>query len=223
MTKVNIFGFGEIEAVLKRLLLLTIESSVQLHVGRYDDNLVGSMHEQMNTNAVTWCVESDKEIMQVYDDMTSELTTLMNITSNVKINVQHKMSLSTWPPNLNNPNFTLVTETCYDCLFGELNTTNRRWRNLVDRTPPTSGDGAYDTSSLLNMILLWVRIGQGNGSSTEPSILWSSITTCDLSYGGKKSPMLFTMLKEEGFKVVFKYEKVSIFYCSVKKLQSCSR
>ena len=94
MTKVNIFGFGEIEAVLKRLLLLTIESSVQLHFGQYDDNLVGSMHEQMNANAVTWCVESDKEIMQVYDDMTSELTILMNITSNVKINVQHKMSLS---------------------------------------------------------------------------------------------------------------------------------
>ena len=94
MTKVNIFGFGEIEAVLKRLLLLTIESSVQLHFGQYDDNLVGSMHEQMNANAVTWCVESDKEIMQVYDDMTSELTTLMNITTNVKINVQHKMSLS---------------------------------------------------------------------------------------------------------------------------------
>ena len=96
----------------------------------------------MNANAVTWCVESDKEIMQVYDDMTSELTTLMNITSNVKINVQHKMSLSTWPLNLNNPNFTSVTETCYDCLFGELNTTNRWWRNLANRTHRASGDGA---------------------------------------------------------------------------------
>jgi hypothetical protein len=117
------------------------------------------MHEQMNANAVTWCVESDKEIMQVYDDMTSELTTLMNITTNVKINVQHKMSLSTWPPNLSNPNFTLVTETCYDCLFGELKgggvillIEHLQRQEMVHMTH----------HPILNMILLWVRIGQGN-------------------------------------------------------------
>jgi len=43
-----------VEAVLKRLLLLTIESSVQLHVGQYDDNLVGSMqaNERKCSNVV---------------------------------------------------------------------------------------------------------------------------------------------------------------------------
>jgi len=65
-------------------------------------------------------------------------------------------------------------------------------------------------------------IFDGFGSSTEPSILWSSITTCDLFYSSKKSPMLFTMLKEEGFKVVFKYEKVSIFYRFINKRHVCS-